>query len=167
MTLWSPISTRVGLPLVGDVLGLAADDGEGMDDVVLAERRQAVDADVGDQAGAPADLHVGADRRSTARLSTSSAISARGSTHAVSAIRVAMIAGFLRSRSDGYRRGRRSGRTDPASIRPSTSAGRPRRRAVPPHGRAVGVDDHEPHLGLGGQTVADPGHPVTTADVGP
>ena len=55
MTLWSPISTRVGLPLVGDVLGLAADDGEGVDDVVLAQRGLAEDAGVGDQAGASAD----------------------------------------------------------------------------------------------------------------
>ena len=50
-----------GLPLVGEVLGLAADDGEGVDDVVLAQGRVAEDADVGDQPGAPADLHVRAD----------------------------------------------------------------------------------------------------------
>ena len=51
-----------GLPLVGDVLGLAADDREGVDDVVLSPRVVSPpDADVGDQPRAPADLDVGAD----------------------------------------------------------------------------------------------------------
>ena len=61
MTLRSPISTRVVGAAVRDVLGLAADDGERVDDVLLAERRLAEDAGVGDQASAPADRDVRAD----------------------------------------------------------------------------------------------------------
>src|SRR5262249_13655540 len=43
------------------VLGLAADDGKGMDDVLLAQSGPAEDAGVGDQARAPADLHFRPD----------------------------------------------------------------------------------------------------------
>ena len=44
-----------------DVLWLAADDREGMDDIVFAERGDALDAGMGDQAGAAADLDIRPD----------------------------------------------------------------------------------------------------------
>ena len=50
-----------GLSLVRVILGLAADDREGMNDVVLAQCRMAEQADMGDQPRAPADLDVGSD----------------------------------------------------------------------------------------------------------
>src|SRR5262249_45761507 len=46
---------------IGHILGLAADDGEGVDHVLRAQGGPAVDAGVGDQARAPADPDLGPD----------------------------------------------------------------------------------------------------------
>ncbi len=47
--------------LVGDILGVAADDGEGADDVLLPDRRDPEHANVADQPSAPTDLYIGSD----------------------------------------------------------------------------------------------------------
>ena len=141
-----------GLPLVGVILGLAADDREGMNDVVLAQGRVAEQANVGDQPAAPADLHVRADDAIGADLDVVGDLGARVDARGVRNDR-GHGHGFLGSQSPlsldraSSHRSLGSGQVSEAGHRgPDDSSCGDR-----------GVDHDEPDLGLGGHGVAHPG----------
>ena len=134
------------------------------------EGRPAEDAGVGDQASAPADLHLRADDAVGADL------------HVVGDLRAGVDAGRIGNQGrhdrwvppdrfrEGAARGRPVGRrrrsrpaSAPASIRPAARAIADGLRIAA--GRVPRVDDHEPDPGLGRRQPPTLAVPVTTAGV--